>query len=177
MKNSNLLKYALLGATAIVLVAFIARGRAKEDVLVYDSIEACTAAGEQDASVCESEFAKAEKLHEEVAPRYVGADQCYSDYGHNRCYRQRSSSLWLPFMVGYMLAPRGGRGFYSTQPLYRPSSNPNRFYTAGNSQVGAVSAGGRTKVAKSQVSQAPVRTRTVARGGFGSRATARGAGS
>ena len=175
MKNSNLLKYALLGATAIVLVAFIARGRAKEDVLVYDSIEACTAAGEQDASVCESEFAKAEKLHEEVAPRYAGANQCYSDYGHDRCYRQRSSSLWLPFMVGYMLAPRGRFGY--SQPLYRPSSNPNRFYTAGNSQVGAVGAGGRTNVAKSQFSKPPVRTRTVARGGFGSRATAgRGAG-
>lgn len=175
MKNSNLLKFALLGATAIVLVAFIARGRAKENVLVYDSVETCIAAGQQDASVCESEFAKAEKLHEEVAPRYVGENQCYSDYGHNRCYRQRSSSLWLPFMVGYMLAPRGGRVF--SQPLYRPSSNPGRFYTAGNSQVGAVSAGGLTKVAKSQVSRPAVRTRTVARGGFGSRATARGAGS
>lgn len=175
MKRSNMLKYALLGATAIVLVAFIARGRAKEDVLVYASVEACITAGQQDASVCEAEFAKAQKLHEEVAPRYVGANQCHSDYGYDRCYRQRSSSLWLPFMVGYMLAPRGGRGFYSTQPLYRPSSNPGRYYTAGNSQVGAVSAGGRTKVAKSQVSK-PVRTRTVARGGFGSRATARGAG-
>ena len=176
MKNSNLLKYALLGATAIVLVAFIARGRAKEDVLVYDSTEACITAGQQDPAVCEAEFAKAEKLHEEVAPRYASENQCYSEYGHNRCYRQRSSSLWLPFMVGYMLAPRGGFGF--SQPLYRPSSNPGRFYTAGNSPVGAVSAGGRTQVAKSQVSKPPVRTRTVARGGFGSRATAgRGAGS
>ena len=175
MKNSNLLKYALLGAVAIVLVVFIARGRAKEEVLVYDSVDACVAAGQQDQATCEAEFAKAEKLHEEVAPRYASENQCYSEYGHNRCYRQRSSSLWLPFMVGYMLAPRGGGAF--SQPLYRPSSNPNRFYTARNSPVGAVSAGGQTKVGKSQVSRPPVRTRTVARGGFGSRATAgRGAG-
>ena len=175
MNRSSMLKYALLGGVAIVLVAFIARGRAKEEVLVYDSVDACVTAGQQDQAVCEAEFAKAEKLHEEVAPRYSSANQCYSEYGHDRCYRQRSSSLWLPFMVGYMLAPRGGFGY--SQPLYRPSSNPNRYYTAGNSQVGAVSTTGRTKVAKSQVSKPPVRTRTVARGGFGSRATGgRGAG-
>lgn len=175
MKSSSMLKYALLGGAAILLVVFIARGRAKEEVLVYDSVDACISSGQQDAAVCEAEFAKAEKLHEEVAPRYSAARDCYSEYGHDRCYRQRSTSLWLPFMVGYMLAPRGGFGF--SQPLYRPSSNPNRYYTAGKSQVGAVSASGRTKVAKSQVSKPPVRSRTVARGGFGSRATGgRGAG-
>ena len=79
-------------------------------------------------------------------------------------------------MMGYMLAPRGGM-FVSSQPLYRPSSNPNRFYTAANGQVGAVSANGRTQVARSKASRPAVRTRTVSRGGFGARATrGRGAG-
>ena len=178
MKRKNTFKFALLGASALTLVAC---GEAEEDVLAYDSVEACVRAGQQDEAVCKAEFAKAQNLHNEVAPRYDSASQCYSDFGYNRCSQYRPSSggsVWLPFMMGYMLAPRGGRTIISTQPLYRSTSNPNRYYTAGAGQVGKVSANGRTQVAKSQVSRPAVRTRTVARGGFGARATSgRGAGS
>ena len=81
-------------------------------------------------------------------------------------------SVWLPFMMGYMLAPRGGSVF--TQPLYRTSGNPNRYYTSSGGRVGAATVDGRTKVAKSQTRQPRARTRTVARGGFGRRATSAG---
>ena len=170
MKRKNILKFALLGATALTLMAC---GEAEEEVLAYNSVASCVKSGQQDEAVCKAEFAKAQKLHNEVAPRYDRARDCNSDFGYNRCYQSRSggSSVWLPFMMGYMLAPRGGMGIISSQPLYRPSSNPNRFYTAGNSRVGAVSASGRTQVARSQVSRPAVRTRTVSRGGFGARAT------
>ncbi len=171
MKRKNILKFALLGATALTLVAC---GEAEEEVLAYDSVKACVKAGQQDEAVCKAEFAKAQKLHNQVAPRYNYASECNSDFGYNRCYQHRpvgGGSVWPPFMMGYMLAPRGGTTIVSSQPLYRPSSNPNRFYTAGNSRVGSVSAGGRTQVARSQVSRPAVRTRTVARGGFGVRAT------
>ena len=177
MKRKNTIKFALLGATALTLVAC---GEAEEDVLAYESVEACVKAGQQDESVCKAEFAKAQKLHNEVAPRYNDARDCNSDFGYNRCYSYRSSSgtsIWLPFMMGYMLAPRGGMGFVSSQPLYRTASNPNSYYTAGNRPVGSVSATGHTRVAKSEVSRPSARTRTVSRGGFGARATSgRGAG-
>ncbi len=178
MKRKTTFKIALLGATALTLVAC---GEAAEDILAYESAEACIVAGQQDESVCRAEFAKAEKLHNETAPRYNLASDCNSDFGYNRCYQYRSSrggSVWMPFMMGYMLAPRGGPAFISTQPLYRPSTDPNRYYTSGNGRVGAVEANGRSKVARSQVSRPPVRTRTITRGGFGARATSgRGAGS
>ncbi len=171
MKRANTFKFGLLGATALTIVAC---GEAKEEVLAYDSVEACITAGQQDETVCRTEFAAAEKLHEEVAPRYDRASDCNSDFGYNRCYQHRTSagtSVWLPFMMGYMLAPRGGRGIISTQPLYRPTSDPNKLYTSRNGRVGSVSANGRAQVANSQVSRPAVRTRTVARGGFGARAT------
>ena len=178
MKRTNTFKISLLSATALTLVAC---GEAEEDVLAYESVEACIKAGQQDESVCRTEFAKAQKLHNGVAPRYNAARDCNSDFGYNRCYQYRSSSgtsVWLPFMMGYMMAPRGGTALVSTQPLYRPTSDPNRYYTSGNGRVGSGSATGRAQVAKSQVSRPPARTRTVARGGFGARATiGRGAGS
>ena len=171
MKRKNIFKFALLGATALTLVAC---GEAEEDILAYDSVEACVKGGQQDESVCRAEFAKAQKLHNEVAPRYGNSRDCYSEFGYNRCNQYRpygGSSVWLPFMMGYMLAPRGRTTIVSTQPLYRTSSDPNRYYTARTGRVGAVSATGRTQVARSQVSRPAVRTRTVARGGFGARAT------
>ncbi len=177
VKRINAFKFALLGATAFTLVAC---GEAEEEVLVYPSVEACVTSGQQDEEVCKSEFAKAQTLHNEVAPRYNDSRDCYSSHGYDRCYQYRTSSggsMWLPFMMGYMLAPRGGMGYYATRPLYRTTSDPNRYYTPGSGRVGAVSANGRTQVARSQVSKPPIRTRTVARGGFGSRATyGRGAG-
>jgi uncharacterized protein YgiB involved in biofilm formation len=172
MNHAKTFKLALLGGCALILSAC---GENKEEALTYESVEACTAAGLQDAATCQMEFEKAQQRHNEVAPRYARANQCYSDFGYDRCYSHRTSSgsIWLPFMVGYMLAPRGMTSVYS-QPLYRPSSDTGRFYTASNRPIGAVSKSGRTLVRKSMVSKPQARTRTVSRGGFGARATSSG---
>ena len=170
MKRSTVFIMAIFGAGALALFFF---DGSKEDVLTYESAEACIAAGVQDESTCRAEFEKAKALHEEVAPRYQTSSTCRDEFGRDRCYRQQTStgSFWLPFMVGYMLAPRGvSAGIYS-QPLYRTRSNPSRFYTSGGVGVGAVSRDGRAQVAKSQVSKPRARTRTVARGGFGARSS------
>ena len=173
MKRMNPFKVALLGATALTLVAC---GESKEDVLAYQSVEACIKAGEHDAATCKAEFEKAKAEHARSAPRYRRPNDCYSDFGYNRCYRPSGSSIWLPFMMGYMLAPRGGASYIRSQPLYRPSDSPNSYYTGSNSRVGSVSTSGRTQVARSAAKRPPVRTRTVSRGGFGARAAARSSG-
>ncbi len=175
MKRADKFKLALLGAGALGLAAYSLApyGEAEEEALTYPSVEACVKAGVQDEATCAAEFAKAQDLHNQVAPRYTGSRDCYSDFGYNRCYQRRTSSgtsVWLPFMAGYLLAPRLGSTVF-TQPLYRPSNDPNRLYTANSGRVGAASADGRTRVAKSQTRQPSARTRTVARGGFGARAT------
>ena len=73
MKRKNIFKFALLGATALTLVAC---GEAEEDILAYNSVEACVKGGQQDEAVCRAEFAKAQKLHNEVAPRYGNSRDC-----------------------------------------------------------------------------------------------------
>jgi uncharacterized protein YgiB involved in biofilm formation len=136
-------------------------------------VDDCIKAGVHDAATCEAEFAKAKEVHEKSAPRYANSGNCNADFGYNRCYQQRSSSggsIWLPFMMGYMMAPRMGANVYS-QPLYRPRSDPSSFYTSGNGRVGNASSDGRATVGQSQTRQPKARTRTVSRGGFGARAT------
>lgn len=165
----------LWGGAGLLLIAlfYLFRPESKEEVLTYESVEACIAAGVQDESTCRTEFDKAKALHEKVAPRYQTSSTCYGEFGYDRCYRQRTStgSFWFPVMVGYMLAPRRTSAVIYSQPLYRPSRDPNQFYTSRGQGVGSVSRDGRAQIAKSQVSQPRARTRTVARGGFGARST------
>lgn len=156
MKRADKFKLALLGASALGLAAYSLApyGEAEEEALTYPSVEACVKAGVTDEATCAAEFAKAQNIHNQVAPRYTSSRNCNSDFGYDRCYQHRTSSgssVWLPFMMGYMLAPRIGSTVF-TQPLYRPSNDPNRFYTSGSGRVGAASADGRTQVAKSQMS-------------------------
>jgi len=172
MKPTDTFKLVLLGAGALGLAVYVF-SEPKEEALAYPSVEACIKAGVADEAACTAEFAKAQALHNKTAPRYTNSGNCYSDFGYDRCYQRRTASggsVWLPFMMGYLLAPRIGSSVF-TQPLYRTGSDPNRFYTSGGGRVDAATAKGRTKVAKSQVRQPRARTRTVARGGFGRRAT------
>ena len=169
MKKDLSYKLTLLGATALALTAC---SEAKEEALTYNTVESCISAKVVEEATCRAEFKKAEQDHTKIAPRYNNANQCYSDFGYDRC-RRSSSGFWLPFMVGYMIAPRRSSLVY-TQPLYRTSSYPNSYTTATNTRIGSVSRDGRTSVAKSRVTRPPVRTRTVARSGFGRRTTSSG---
>lgn len=169
MKRSRSVKLALMGAGALTLTAC---GQAKEEAAVYDSIAQCEEAGVVDAATCAAQFEQAQLVHQETAPRYAREQDCYTDFGYQRCERYRTSSgssVFLPFMLGYMLAPRGGSGVF-TQPLYRSADDPNVYRTASNKRIGSVGAGGVTQVAKATARQPKARTRTVSRGGFGARA-------
>ena len=170
MKRANKFKLALLGASALGLAAC---GEAEEEALTYPSVEACVKAGVTDEATCAAEFAKAQNTHNQTAPRYSASGTVTptsATTAVTSVVRRPVPRSGCPFMMGYMLAPRIGSSVF-TQPLYRPGNDPNRFYTSGGGRVGAASADGRTQVAKSQTRRPSARTRTVARGGFGARAT------
>ncbi len=175
MKRSHTVKLALMSASAVVISAC---GQAKEEAAVYESIAQCEEAGVVDSATCTAQFEAAQAVYEETAPRYARQEDCYTDFGYRGCqgYRTSSgSSVFLPFMLGYMLAPRGGSGVF-TQPLYRSADDPNTYRTASNKRIGAINANGTTQVAKATARQPSARTRTVSRGGFGARAARSSAG-
>ena len=129
MKRSHSIKLALMGAGAITLTAC---GQAKEEAAVYESVAQCEAAGLVDAEACAAQFEQAQAVHVDTAPRYAREEDCYTDFGYQRCQRYRGggSSFFLPFMVGYMLAPRGGSGVFTqtwwwSSPLMPYLIDPN----------------------------------------------------
>jgi len=168
MKRSTKLKLALLAATALTIAAC---GEAKEEVLAYKSVDECIKALVRDTATCEKEFAKAKEVHERTAPRYANSRSCNADFGYDRCYQHQTGtgSVWLPFMMGYMLAPRGRSTVY-TQPLYRPRDDPNYWYTGRNGRIASTAPNGRATLERVWTDSPPkARTRTVSRGGFGKR--------
>ena len=113
---------AALGAGALILVAYFVLREPEEEVLTYESVEACIAAGVQDESTCRTEFDKAQALHEKVAPRYATSSTCYGDFGNNRCYQQQTStgSFWFPFIIHSRSTAPAAAG--SSTPAAAPGS-------------------------------------------------------
>ena len=73
----------------------------------------------------------------------------------------------MPLMMGYMMGSMiGGRGFSSSQPLYRSAGDPKTYRTADNRKAGTAT--GRTRVARSATNRPSVKSSTIRRGGFGS---------
>ncbi len=173
MKRSGNIALLLMGAAAVAWTMTDTDEPA--DVVVYDSPEQCAAGGVYSEAQCEDEFAKAKAEHAKVAPRYNSGYDCTVDFGYDRCQRvsHGGGSFWMPFMMGYMLAPRSGVGSVATQPLYRSADDPTRYRTAYNHTVTGTK--GASRVSATAAKPPRMRTKTVARGGFGARA-ARGGG-
>jgi uncharacterized protein YgiB involved in biofilm formation len=170
MKRSGNIALLMMGVAAVAWTMTDTEEPA--DVAVYDSPEQCAGDGIYTEEQCQDEFATAEAEHANVAPRYNSSRDCYGDFGYNRCQRVGSGGYWIPFMMGYMLAPRSGMHTVATQPLYRSSDDPFHYRTAYNQSVNGTK--GLSRVSATATKPPRMRTKTVARGGFGSRAASSG---
>lgn len=171
-KRSHSVKLVAMGAGILALTAC----EEKVDVSVFKSVEQC--AKFMDAADCEEKFRQAKEMHATVAPKYNSPEDCVADFGEYQCeeapYRTRSgSSVFMPLMVGYMMGrSMSGAPSSMSQPLYRSADDPKNFRTADNRRVGSTT--GHTKVGRSATRRPSIKSYTVARGGFGSRASASG---
>lgn len=175
MKRSKHLKLALMGASALTLVAC---DNAKE-VGVFETVDQCTAEEGFNIQSCEASLALARAKHVNVAPKYTSAADCEADFGAANCetapqQTQSGGSVFMPMMMGYMVGSMlGGNSRASTQPLYRSKNDPTNFRTGDNSKVAGKT--GLTKVAASVARAPSTKTSTIRRGGFGAGARSAGA--
>ena len=123
---------------------------------------------------CNAAAKKAREQHPKVAPKYQSVADCEADFGAGKCeqapYRTNSGSMvWMPLLVGYMMASRmGAAGQFGSQPLYRSKDDPGRFRTANNRPIP-----GRTGIVTvpGSATRPPAnKMYTVQRGGFGASA-------
>lgn len=191
-KRSKKAALILMVPTATLLLAGCGSEEPVETA-VYQNAEECAAFYNPPAE-CNAEFAKAQELHAQVAPKYQSKAECETDFGAGNCetpataavstdpnapvqqQQQASSGFFMPMMMGFLagqMLNRGGQAApqksVPTQPLYKSRDDQSTYRTAGNQPVARQS--GVTSVLPSQMQ--PKAGTVVRRGGFGAQAQQR----
>lgn len=194
MKRSKKAALVLMAPAASLLITGCG---GRDPALVYGSLQECISSGINSEEQCKMDYGNAEKLHPEVAPKYVNLAECEADFGPGKCEdapKQEGSStpssgFFMPMMMGFlagqMLNGAKGAGAQNSsslapnskhvpQPLYK-SRNETDFRTAGNKSVGPSSFyHGAKNLSPSSLS--PKAGKVVRRGGFGQMNSALGSG-
>lgn len=171
MKRSKSIGLVAMSASVIALSAC---EEPAVDAAVFQTLSQCLANGDVDRAQCEADYQAAKSQHAQVAPKYSSQQDCEADFGAAQCetapyQTQSGGSVFMPLMMGYMMGSMlGGRSGVASQPLYRSKDDPKSYRTADNKKVGNQI--GRTQVARSTGRTPSMKSSTVSRGGFGSRA-------
>ena len=105
MKRSKKAVLILMVPAASML--FSGCGEESEQALVYSDPSECAAAGLSTPEQCAADFADAQKLHPQVAPKYLNKAECEVDFGVGNCetapqQTSTGSSAFMPLMMGYL---------------------------------------------------------------------------
>ncbi len=167
MKRSRRVALVLMGAGALSLAAC---GEKETEVGVFESLDQCLDTPGMTRDQCADALSAARAQHAQVAPKYTSTADCEADFGAGQCeqapYQTTSGgSVFMPLMMGFMMGQMMGR---MGQPLYRSADDRGTWRTADNRTVGR---GTGVMRAPASVTRTPsVKTSTVSRGGFGTRA-------
>jgi uncharacterized protein YgiB involved in biofilm formation len=196
-KRSKKAALILMVPTATLLMAGCGSEEPVETA-VYQNADECAAYYNPPAE-CQAEFAKAQQLHAQVAPKYQSQAECETDFGVGQCeapaatlaqnatgtatdpaapaqQQQASSGFFMPMMMGFLAGQMLNRGGQSmpkqpvpTQPLYKSRDDMGTYRTASNQPVARQS--GPVSVLPSKMQPQP--GSMVRRGGFGAQAQQR----
>lgn len=169
MKKSRSIRLVLLGSASIALAACGEDGP-PQDAKFFSNVQECSSVY-SDASCREAE-AQAQQALLQEAPRFSRKEECEAEFGVGNCETKESASgggsFFMPLLMGYMMGNMLGGNRFS-QPVFRGPNNsavmPNRgkLFNVGN--FAGTAAGSSAFRPAAQATQ-------VARGGFGSTATA-----
>lgn len=172
-------------AVSLAATTLVACGSNTQEAIVYQDVKDCSRDNPELAWECESAYQKAVAESLKSGPKYANEQECTAEFGRNNCvpyshYGYDSGNNWfVPLMAGFMfsqvLNSGGGYGYYSS-PLYTSYSRHSPYY--GNwSSVDGRNYGkrhyGKVTVSKKAFEPKPAVTKTMSRGGFGSKVAAK----
>jgi len=148
---------------------------------VYRDIRQCIDSGQLSEEQCMELHRAALDEHLKNAPRFRSKEECYAEYGYEKCEQQGAQQsagnnsgggFWTPLLMGFVASrvldsvTGGGR---SAAPLYRTSRDPNTLRNAKNYPV--TRDYGRSKLPTWATQPTRSRTTVLSRGGFGGRSS------
>jgi uncharacterized protein YgiB involved in biofilm formation len=146
---------------------------------IFKNLEECKSTYPDLSAQCDMAFNEALKKAEDTGPKYKTLDDCVAEFGADRCspHTHSDGSNWfMPAMAGFMLARAlDNNQRYNTAPMFTSSNYSSPYYNRwttvdGNSYGDFHNRQVRTRadVFRPQ----PRVTKTMERGGFGSKAAA-----
>lgn len=170
----------ILAPISLAVITACSGGNTDEAVSFVKSVDDCTSSTELTQEECQSAYEKAVKDADATAPRYQSERDCTDEFG--RC--ESRGGFFMPFMAGYIVSGIVGnigdsmgrnRRYNQSYPtyMYRGNGNlRNKLMTSDGFVVG--SPGQRNyKMSRESLAPKPAVTRTISRGGFGAKASAK----
>ncbi|MCG8614236.1 MAG: DUF1190 domain-containing protein [Pseudomonadales bacterium] len=151
-----------------------------EEVVVYRNLHDCKLQNPELQEQCETAYQEALSKAASSAPKYLSRSDCEDEFGANTCvsYRSESNIDWfMPAMAGFLFAKALDRpNYYRTQPMFTSYSyhSPMRGHwtTSDGYRYGSVK-DRRVTVDPKAFKPKPKVSKTISRGGFGSKVAAK----
>jgi len=167
-------------------------GDSEIDSAVYQDFAECVQGGLYSQDQCEADYRQALAAHIQTAPAYTNRQDCEAEFGIGRCEAKPAQELglqqaatmndnnatqagggsfFLPMMAGYMMGSMlSNNNRMAPQALYRPRGQGS-FVNGNGVRVAPASGAVRLRSSSAAVQAPKTRTTTMARGGFGARAS------
>ena len=145
-----------------------------EPAVIIENVQDCLAKSDLTEQQCQANYEQALAEAERTAPRYHDKRSCEAEFGYDQCHSSSSGGFFMPMMMGYLLGSSMNNRHPATVYRYdRPySDHHNKVMTADGTVLG--NAGKSSyQVNKNTYKPKPTVTKTVSRGGFGSKASAK----
>lgn len=146
---------------------------------IFKTLDECKTTYPDLSAQCDMAFNEALKKAEDTAPKYKTIEDCIIDFGPERCtpYKSADGNSWfMPAMAGFMLARAlDDNRRYNTAPMFTSSINSSPYYNRWTTVDGNTYGDYRNRQVRTNTDvfrPQPRITKTIERGGFGSKAAA-----
>lgn len=145
-----------------------------QEAAIYRSAEQCALENPNSRVECERAYDSAAAEAQRTAPKYSSQRACDAEFGYyGRCVQSQSNSSWfIPALGGFMLGRLSGGGYNYGQPSPLFGYRDRSWVGADGTAYGSRSSR-RVNVPKDAFKPKPATTRTISRGGFGSKIQAK----
>ncbi len=164
---------------ALCIAALLAGcGQKEEPADIFKTLDECKTTYPDLSAQCDMAFNQALGSAEASAPKYNSMEDCAAEFGADRCQRRDRSdgtSWFMPAMAGFMLGRALDNHSYQAAPMFTSSYYGSPYYNRWGTVDGRTYGDyGRSRVytGRDVFQPKPTVTKTISRGGFGSKSAA-----
>lgn len=163
-------------AVTVAAIVLVTGCSDNKEMSIYSSVDDCINENPEHSAQCRAAYQDALATADSTAPKYRSRAECGAEFGSDSCVQSSQNNWFMPAMAGFMFGQIINNRSYN-QPLFS-STNPRSRYYGGWASSDGYSYGkkaGRSKVLvpSEHLKAKPAVTRTISRGGFGSKAAAK----